>query len=160
MRGQATGKRPSGFLKFVFKVPVWMYSVHLGPLFFGRLITIAHRGRKSGRRYVSGLEVIDRGGGELFVFAAWGIRSDWFRNIEANGVGELRDGSHRSAATFRVVEPDEAYEILADYEQHHRRAAEFFFPRMYEGYDFTDKARRALAESGVVVAFRPVTDAE
>ena len=128
MSGQAIGKRPSGFLKFVFRVPVWMYSMRLGPLFFGRLITIVHRGRKSGKRYESGLEVIDRRGGELFVFAAWGTKSDWFRNIEANGVGELADGSHRSPATFRVVGADEAYGILTEYEQRHRTAAKFFFP--------------------------------
>jgi len=151
-------KRPSAFLKAFFEVPVWMYRVHLGFLFFGRIIVIVHRGRTSGTRYESGLEVIDRGDGELFVFAAWGTKSDWFRNIEANGVEELWDGSSRAAASFRVVTDDEAYGILSDYEEHHRTSAKFFFPRMYEGYDFTEVSRRALASSGVVVAFRPVED--
>jgi len=151
-------KRPSAFLKAFFEVPVWMYRIHLGFLFFGRIIVIVHRGRTSGTRYESGLEVIDRVGGELFVFAAWGTKSDWFRNIEASGVEELWDGSTRTAASFRVVTDDEAYGILSDYEEHHRTSAKFFFPRMYEGYDFTEASRRALASSGVVVAFRPVVD--
>jgi deazaflavin-dependent oxidoreductase (nitroreductase family) len=133
-----------------------MYRMRLGFLFLGRIIVIVHRGRTSGTRYESGLEVIDRGDGELFVFAAWGTKSDWFRNIEASGVEELWDGSSRTAASFRVVTDDEAYGILSAYEEHHRTSAKLFFPRMYEGYDFTEVSRRALAGSGVVVAFRPV----
>ena len=151
-------KRPSAFLKAFFEVPVWMYRIHLGFLFFGRIIVVVHRGRTSGARYESGLEVIDRDGGELFVFAAWGTKSDWFRNIEAHGVEEMWDGSTRTAASFRVVTEEEAYGILSDYEEHHRTSAKFFFPRMYKGYDFTDVSRRGLAGSGVVVAFRPVVD--
>jgi hypothetical protein len=85
-------------------------------------------------------------------------KSDWFRNIEAHGVEELWDGSRRTAASFRVVTEDEAYGILSDYGEHRRTSAKFLFPRTYEGYDFTDVSRRALAASGVVVAFRPAVD--
>jgi hypothetical protein len=38
------------------------------------------------------------------------------------------------------------------------REETLFFPPMFEGYDFTDVSRRALAESGVVVAFRPAVN--
>lgn len=156
MSGDQTPRaRPSGVGKLLFAVPVWMFRAHLGFLGFGRIIVIVHRGRTSGRRYESGLEVIDRRNGELFSFSAWGKSADWFRNIEANGIDELWDGSRRSAATFRVVGPDEGFDVLTVYEQRHTTAARFLFPRMYPGYDFTDTSRRALAEGGVIVAFRP-----
>jgi len=140
-------------MKFLFAVPVWLYRWRLGSLMLGRVIVVVHRGRRSGTRYESGLEVIDREAGEIFCFSAWGDRADWYRNITAGGVEELWDGSRRSAASFRRVEPDEAYGILSGYEQHRRAAARFFFPRMYPGYDFTEASRGALAEQGVVVGF-------
>ena len=93
-----TARRPSTLVKALFKVPVWMYQAHLGFLFFGSLIVIVHRGRKSGNRYVTGLEMIDRRDDELFVLSLWGAKSDWYRNIEANGVDELWDGTKRTGA--------------------------------------------------------------
>lgn len=142
-------------MKALLDVPVWLYRWRLGALMLGRIVVVVHRGRKSGRRYESGLEVIDREAGEIFCFSAWGERADWYRNIAAGGVEELWDCSRRSAASFRRLEPEEAYGILSAYEQHHRSAARFFFPRMYPGYDFTQSSRRALAQQSVVVGFRP-----
>ena len=47
-RDRATMKEshdgPSTVLRALFQVPVWLYQGHLGFLFFGRLIAIAHRG--------------------------------------------------------------------------------------------------------------------
>ena len=148
-----TARRPSTLVKALFKVPVWMYQAHLGFLFFGSLIVIVHRGRKSGNRYVTGLEMIGRRDDELFVLSLWGAKSDWYRNIEANGVDELWDGTKRTGASFRVVASDEAFGILSKTEKAHKRLVRFFWPRMYPGYDFTDESRRALADSGVIVAF-------
>ena len=154
---KVTHEGPSTLLKVVFKVPVWMYQARLGRVlgrvFSGRLIAIVHQGRRSGTRYISGLEVLERRDGELFVLSIWGTRSDWYRNIEANGVGELWDGAKRTGASFRLIASDEAFGILANYEKAHKRAARFLLPRMHAGYDFTEESRRALADSGVVVAF-------
>jgi deazaflavin-dependent oxidoreductase (nitroreductase family) len=148
--------RPSRLLKLGFKAPVWLYQAHLGFLFGGRLIAIVHRGRKSGKRYVSGLEILERQGGELLVFSAWGVKADWYRNIEANGVDELWDGRKRfTEVPFRIVTSDEAYQVLAAYEQAHRKRAQTFLPRMLPGYDFSDESRRQLADLGVIVAFTP-----
>jgi deazaflavin-dependent oxidoreductase (nitroreductase family) len=147
--------RPSRLAKAGFKVPVWIYQAHLGFLFMGRIIAIVHRGRRSGRRYVTGLEVVERCDGELFVFAAWGSRSDWYRNIEANGVDELWDGRQRSRDVgFRVMTSDEAFEAIARYERDHPRSARAVLPRVLPGYDFSDKARRELVDLGALVAFR------
>jgi deazaflavin-dependent oxidoreductase (nitroreductase family) len=149
-------RRPSRMLRLGFKVPVWLYRAHLGFLFGGRVVAIVHRGRTSGRRYISGLEILERREGELFVFSAWGVKADWYRNIEANGVDELWDGRRRAVhVPFRIVTSDEAFGILAEYEQAHRKTAETFLPRMLPGYDFSESARRELAELGVIVAFVP-----
>ena len=149
-------ERPSRLTKSGFKLPVWLYQAHLGFLFGGRIFAIVHHGRKSGKRYISGLEVLVRGDGESFVFSAWGTRADWFRNIEAGGVDELWDGRARyDDISFRVIDPDEAYEVLARYETEHPGTARKTLPRMLPGYDFDDESRRKLAEDGTIIAFRP-----
>jgi deazaflavin-dependent oxidoreductase (nitroreductase family) len=151
--------RPGVLLKLGFRVPVWIYRAHLGFVFGGRIFIITHHGRKSGKRYLSGLEVLTRREGELLVFSAWGRRADWFRNIEAGGVDGLWDGRKRyRGAAFRVLEPDEAYQVLATYERDHAGAARQTLPRMQGGYDFGDEARRRLAESSTLIAFRPTAD--
>lgn len=152
----SVGHRPSRLTKLAFKVPVWIYQAHLGRLFGGRIFMVVHHGRTSGRRYVSGLEVLVRRDGELFVFSAYGRHADWLRNIEAGGVDELWDGSSRYAgASFRVLGPDEAFGVLAQYERDHARTARQTLTRMLPGYDGSAAMRRGLAESGTIVAFRP-----
>jgi len=151
--------RPTGLLKLGFKVPVWLYRAHLGFLFGGRVFAIVHHGRKSGKRYVSGLEVLVRRDGELLAFSAWGRKADWYRNIEAGGIDELWDSRSRyGGTTFRVLDPDQAYEVLEAYETEHRNTARRTLPRMLDGYDFSHKMRRDLAETATIVAFKPATD--
>ena len=152
-------KRPSGLVKLGFKVPMWLYRAHLGFLFGGRVFAIVHHGRKSGKRYVSGLEVLIRRDDELHVFSAWGTKADWYRNIEAGGVDELWDGRRRYAgASFRLLDPDEAYDILLAYETEHPGTAKRTLPRMLAGYDFGEGMRCELAQSGTLIAFRPDED--
>jgi hypothetical protein len=54
---------------------------------------------------------------------------------------------------FRIVISDEAFAILAAYERAHRKTAESFLPRMLPSYDFSESARRELADLGAIVAF-------
>lgn len=146
----------SAWQKWAFKVPVWLYQAHLGFVFGGRIFVIAHHGRASGRHYLSGLEILERRDGELLVFSAWGRQADWFRNIEAGGVDGLWDGRKRyPQAGFRVVDTDEAFDVLRDYEKDHLRTAKQTLTRMRPGYDFSDAQRRELAASAVIVAFKP-----
>ncbi len=149
-------ERPSRLVKLGFKVPVWLFRAHLGFVFGGRIFAIVHHGRRSGKRYVSGLEVLVREGGELFVFSAWGTTADWYRNIEAGGVDELWDGRARfGRATFRLLGPEEAVTVLARYEAEHPRTAKRTLPRMMPGYDFSEASRRTLASSSTLIAFEP-----
>jgi len=148
--------RPSPLLKWLFKFPVWLFQLHLGALLGGRVFVIGHHGRRSGKRYRSGLEVLSRRAGELFVFSAWGTRADWYRNIEAGGIDELWDGRRRyGGASHRLLEPDEAVEMLGRYEREHPGTARRTLPRMLAGYDGSEAMRRQLAEAATIVAFRP-----
>ncbi len=148
------GRRPAGLIRWLMKAPAWLFRLGLGRFTRGRFIVVVHRGRKSGRRYETPLEVVGRRGGEVFVVSAWGRRADWVRNLEAGGLEEVWDGRRRLPATWRFPDADEREEILTGYERRHRRAAKVFFTRRDPGYDFSDERRRRLADDMVMVAFR------
>jgi deazaflavin-dependent oxidoreductase (nitroreductase family) len=65
---------------------VFMWKIGLGkainfwPAVFGRIMIIKHRGRKSGKQYLTPVNyaVVDR---ELYCTAGFGPISDWYRNM-------------------------------------------------------------------------------
>lgn len=68
---------------------VWMWKLGMGrminfwPAVIGRIMVIKHRGRKSGREYLTPVNyaVVD---GEVYCTAGFGSISDWYKNIMAN----------------------------------------------------------------------------
>ena len=70
------------------RIMVWMWKLRLGrfinlwPAGFGRIMVIKHRGRKSGRKYLTPVNyaIVD---GEISCTAGFGSISDWYRNMLA-----------------------------------------------------------------------------
>jgi deazaflavin-dependent oxidoreductase (nitroreductase family) len=85
-------------LRRVFRVMnrfmVFMWKIRLGkminmwPAGFGRIMVIKHRGRKSGREFLTPVNyaIVD---GEIYCTAGFGPVSDWYRNMLANPQIEL-----------------------------------------------------------------------
>jgi deazaflavin-dependent oxidoreductase (nitroreductase family) len=75
------------FMVFMWKVGLgkWM---NIWPAGFGRIMVIKHRGRKSGREYLTPVNyaVVD---GEVYCTAGFGSISDWYRNMLVNPRVEL-----------------------------------------------------------------------
>src|SRR5881227_265087 len=93
MSREASGARkPEGLLLRAMRAPSWVYRRDLGYLLGKRFVYLAHQGRLSGLRRETVLEVVrlDHETGEVIVFAAWGNRADWVRNIRAGRALELR----------------------------------------------------------------------
>ncbi|GAB3562319.1 nitroreductase family deazaflavin-dependent oxidoreductase [Amycolatopsis endophytica] len=120
-----TDHTPSGLLRAMFRAPVPLYRLGFGPLFGHRLVYLAHRGRKSGRRREVILEVVrfDARLPEVVVVSGWGERADWYRNIQAAPALEVRISARRWAEPRqRVLEQDETVKLLQDYRDRHPRA--------------------------------------
>jgi deazaflavin-dependent oxidoreductase (nitroreductase family) len=109
----------------LFEAPAWLYRAGLGFLLGGRFVMLEHRGRRSGRRYRTVLEVIrhDRATGERFVVSGFGPDADWYRNVVAGGLEAVWVGSRSSPATARILDEDEAADELARYQAAHPRVA-------------------------------------
>jgi deazaflavin-dependent oxidoreductase (nitroreductase family) len=105
-----TSNRPKGFLRFLFRLPLWLYRVKLGWLLGRRFLMLTHIGRISGQPRQVMLEVVhhDADTSAYFVAAGWRGKADWFRNIQANPAIQVTVGAHTFKATAAVMQLVEA----------------------------------------------------
>lgn len=158
--------RPAGRLKtFLFKAPVWLYRAHLGWMFGNRLMMVTHVGRKSGLVRRTVLEVVayheaaaDRPNSpEWFVFAGYGPKSDWYRNLQANPPQRVDVGRRHFAATCRFPDDAERRELLTAYARQHPKTARVLGQRLFgEDFDVSPESVPRLAAAMPCVAFTPV----
>lgn len=157
-REQRGPRRPRGVLKWAFHLPSALYRLHLGWLLGHHALLLTHRGRRSGRLHHTVLEVVryDPRIDESVVFSAYGDRSDWYRNIQAAPVLEVRTGRSRYVPEQRQLDPEESYAVLVAYRRR------FYGPLLglllrYLGYPYSgrDDELRAVAARMPAVGFRP-----
>ena len=75
------------FMVFIWKIGLGRLF-DIWPAFSGRIMVIRHRGRKSGREYLTPVNyaVVDH---EIYCIAGFGARTDWYRNLIADPCVEL-----------------------------------------------------------------------
>ena len=118
-------RKPLGPIgRFLAGAPRHLYRLGLGGLLGQRFVMVEHTGRVSGRPRETVLEVIRRDASSIDVAAAWGLRSDWVRNVLAEPSVRVSSGRLRSApATASLLELELATAVLGEYAKAHPRAA-------------------------------------
>jgi deazaflavin-dependent oxidoreductase (nitroreductase family) len=143
------------------RAPAVLYDWRLGRLLGRRFLRLTHRGRRSGRRYRTMLEVIgaDSSRHEVFVMVGLGQRAQWYRNVMAGGAVEVAISSERFRPTYRELAPTEAAAVLGDYERRNRLLAPILRAVLSAlvgwHYDGTPTARHRLVSERPILAFRP-----
>lgn len=152
---------PRGLLRWAYRLPIALYRARLGWLLGRRFLLLTHRGRKTGQLRRAVLEVVSYNPTtrESAVMSAYGERADWYRNIQAHPAVEARTGWSRYTPEYRLLSPEERYVALVAYQRRYRRAFQAVMRFLGHSYDGTEAGLRALADSVVVVAFRPAADA-
>jgi deazaflavin-dependent oxidoreductase (nitroreductase family) len=121
------------------------------------VVVLVHRGRRSGRTYSTPLEAIteDADRGELVVSPMWGEASDWYRNVLAGGLLEVRrDGAGRPMAWRRLSE-EEAREALSAYRRAHPRYSRMVLWMLARGHGLSGERLEAVARAIPMLALRP-----
>ncbi len=151
-------RAPPGWLATLMRAPVWLFRWRLFP--GRRLVMLSHTGRRTGRERAAVLEVVgyEPRPPTWYVGAAWGERSDWFRNLEQNPEATVTCGRRRHPVRARMVDRDEAARIYAAYVAAHPRSARLI-GRMV-GIDLVAGDPDAIAARIPVVALRSVTSAQ
>jgi deazaflavin-dependent oxidoreductase (nitroreductase family) len=94
------------------------WLMHLWP---APIVVLHNRGRKSGRLYATPVEAINEDGEErrIVVSPMRGKSGDWFRNITAGGLEEVRLRGESFDAEWHLMSEQENEQALARYEREH-----------------------------------------
>jgi len=101
---------PSGVLRLMLRLPLWLYRLGLGPL-VGLIpfMVITTRGRRSGLPRHAILEYRQHGR-KIYVVSGWGTHPNWYQNLLANPIVTLQTGGEELRA--RAVPIRDAQEAL------------------------------------------------
>jgi deazaflavin-dependent oxidoreductase (nitroreductase family) len=153
--GKKNEKAPS-FMIPIFKLPVFLYRLHLGWLLGKHFMQITHVGRHSGkvRRSVLAVLRFDEKTKEIFAVSAW-KGSDWYYNIQSSPALQVETGFIRYVPAQRTLSPEEITTTFVEYRKRHP-----FFTRIIcripgWKWDSTSEEFLELARTLRGVAFRP-----
>lgn len=150
-------RRPTGWVKAVFRLPVRLFDLRLGWLFAGRVLLLHHRGRRSGEPYRTALEVVAHRERPAvwYVVAAWGERADWLQNLRSRPETNVTVGRRVVPVVAEVLHADAAAAVYAAYIRE-RPVTARVIGRLI-GVDILDGDPRTLAARMPVVALRAVS---
>ncbi|MFG2192172.1 nitroreductase family deazaflavin-dependent oxidoreductase [Streptomyces sp. NPDC048639] len=116
---------PTGWRRFLARLPIHMYRIGLGSLFGHRLLLLVHTGRTSGaaRRVVIEVVEHDARRGAWTVASGFGDRADWYRNVRHTPRATVQVGRRFHAVTARFLPADEGGRLMARYAAAHPRVA-------------------------------------
>jgi len=143
--------------RLLFKTPLILWRMGLGPLLGRWMLVLTTWGRKSGLPRHTMLEY-GAIGKTRYLLAGWGERSDWYRNIQANSQVTVQVGSGTEYATARCVgDADEFAAVMRPVFEH---GGDAYFRPMLEAldirYDWDDLF--AKRDRMLVVALDPSDD--
>ena len=150
-------RRPNQLLLLLFRLPVWVYRLHLGWLLGHRFLIVTHQGRKTGKVRHTVVEVVrhDRAGGEFIVVAGYRRTSDWYRNIQATSALQIHVGGRRFTPFQRFLTPEEVGKEFEDYESRHPRLARTLAWMVGLEYDGSESQRKTLTSELPMIALSP-----
>jgi|WetSurMetagenome_2_1015567.scaffolds.fasta_scaffold59650_2 deazaflavin-dependent oxidoreductase (nitroreductase family) len=147
--------RPRGLSRRLFKLPVYLYHLHLGSLLGNRFLLLHHQGRKSHQLYQAVIEVVkhDELSHTFYVVSGWGEKADWYQNIMAHPQVLIQV---KDRIRYAIAERTSALvgeNVIVSYYHHHP----LFFRELSRvmGYPFngTEESVRTFGRSFPVVAF-------
>jgi len=153
-----TQKKPTGLLRTLFRVPIFLYRANLGFLFGKRFLMLTHTGRKSGLPRDVVLEVVtyDKGMDIYYVAAAWRKKADWYLNILKNPKVKFQVGNKKFEAEANQMSEKEAELVLWEYTQKHPFAMRELSTMMLgERLSATRETCARLAQSIPLIALIP-----
>lgn len=149
---------PTGFRRWLFRLPITLYRLRLGGVLGERFMLINHIGRKSGsvRQVVVEVVAHDTSADCYYAVSGWGYKSQWYQNLMAQPNITIQVGWRSLAVHAEQVPPTQGSEILSAYRQRHPRAARELGKVMAVDFDSRhDELAQIIKERLPVIAFCP-----
>ncbi|MGH7859704.1 MAG: nitroreductase family deazaflavin-dependent oxidoreductase [Candidatus Binatia bacterium] len=125
----------------------------------GPIVLLTHRGRRTGKAYTTPVEALveDRERGEIVITPMRGERADWYRNILAGGVVNIRLRGESFQAQWRKLSEEESREALARYTHEHPLMGRVVLLGMARVHHVSGDPLAAVAKAAPLLAFRTVS---
>ncbi len=116
---------PSGWKRWLLRLPIVLYRFHLGGLLGQRLMLLNHVGRKTGQVHQTVVEVAkhDAESDSYYIASGWGYQSNWYQNLVTTPTISIQVGWRKMTVTAETLPEAAGAQILLDYRQHHPLAA-------------------------------------
>ncbi len=152
--------RPKGFMRFLARIPIYLYRAGLGRLFGSRFLVLTHTGRASGLPRQVALEVVrhDEPSDTYFIASGWGEASDWYRNVIKTPRVAVHVGGRRLDAIAERLPSEQAEEEILTYARRYPTSIKSLAGIMGYKVDGTEEGYRALGRLLPIIALRPVTE--
>lgn len=148
---------PKGLKKIPWRIPIWIYRMHIDWLFGHRMLLLIHQGRISKKPRYAVLEVIkyDNEKNIHFVASGFGEKSEWYKNIHKNPEVKIKCGGKTYNVLARILSIDEAQIIFQEYIKKHPLAIKNLAKLI--GYQIGDSQNEILEFLRFlpVIAFHP-----
>lgn len=158
MRVIQRAEPPRGLRRLLWRFPIRLHQVGLGPVLGRRFMLVTHTGRVSGTPRQVVIEVVQRDERGYVAASGFGRRSDWYRNVTANPRVTVQTGGRRFPATAQPIGTDEGAAIMARYASRHPRTARGLCTIMGFAVDGSEEDFREVGRHIPFVRFVPVRD--
>lgn len=146
-------------MKKIQRIHRILYAVGLGPVLGKIILLLTTTGRKSGQKRITPLqyEEID---GKYFLGSARGTKSDWYRNIQADGRVEVRVRNHFfQGMAETVTDPARIADFLETRLWHHPLMMGLLLQKVYHLPKHPSREQLLeLAASEAMVIIHPVEE--
>jgi deazaflavin-dependent oxidoreductase (nitroreductase family) len=141
----------------VFRLPLHAYRHGAGWLFGRTFLEFTHTGRTTGRPHNAIAMVLhyDEATREAVICAAWGARTDWYRNLQAGPAVNVQLGRDSYPPGQRFLSDDEAFDVGVGFRRGHPHRLRLLSNVLGWGDLDDDEALRQFVHSHPFVAFRP-----
>jgi deazaflavin-dependent oxidoreductase (nitroreductase family) len=138
---------PTGFMRWFFRAPIWLYRWRLGWLLGERMLLLEHIGRKSGQKRHAVLEVVryDRASSTIVIVSGFGEKSQWLQNVLHNPNVTVTLGRRQMAMRATRLDEADAAAELVDYAARHPQSMRILSDRLGYDYDGSADSLHALA---------------
>ena len=147
---------PKGLSRIMFRLPIWLYRLHLGWLLGGRFILINHIGRKTGLPRRAVVEVVrhDKDARTIIVASGFGKKSQWYQNLRKTPDVTIQLGTKKYTAHAEFLSPAQGAVEMADYTRRHPFAAQELAKLMGYRVDGTPEDFQILGQEIPFVALK------
>ena len=105
--------RVRGFWKWIFKQPILLYKLGLGPFIGNQVLLLTTIGHKSGKERRTPLGyTYEPKVDNYYLTAGWDGNTDWYRNLQANPQVNVWVGKRHFDCLSRFVSEEEAVKLI------------------------------------------------